>query len=171
MLHKLHKQGQLLQPLQANSDVRIIRAGSASSDAPAVLQYPSTELDRQPQPVLQHQQAGMTAVQGSSTLASDPGIRTPAAAGHSFVNTNDGNGPPAAAGNTVSLSMFPGEELYAPAGPLSAESCLQALQSGFTLVLRDMPKRCAAVGLLTEALETQMGLHAGANLYITPAGE
>lgn len=144
VLHKMHKGGQLLQPLQANNDVRIIRAGPAGSDGPAVLQHPCAQLDQQP--VSQHPQGG---ARSSSSLASDAN-RAPAAAGH---------------------TVLPREELYAPVGPLSAESCLAALHSGFTVVVRDMPKRCAAVGLLAEALEAQTGLHAGANLYITPAGE
>ncbi|KAF6260088.1 hypothetical protein COO60DRAFT_1637891 [Scenedesmus sp. NREL 46B-D3] len=41
---------------------------------------------------------------------------------------------------------------------------------GFSLVLRDMPKRCRAVAELVGALEQQLGLPAGANLYYTPAG-
>jgi hypothetical protein len=146
VLQKMHKEGQLLQPLQSNNDVRIIRAGPTGTNASAVLQHSSQELDLQPQPVLQHPQP---VAHGSNSLVSDAN-RAPAAAGHPVLSR---------------------EELYAHVGALRADSCLAALQSGFTVVVRDMPKRSAAVGLLTEVLETQTGLHAGANLYITPAGE
>lgn len=44
------------------------------------------------------------------------------------------------------------------------------MQAGFSLVLRDIPKRCLVVGRLAEALEGELGLPAGANLYLTPQG-
>lgn len=42
--------------------------------------------------------------------------------------------------------------------------------SGFSLVLRDVPKRVAAVAELVNSIEQQLGLPAGANLYYTPPG-
>lgn len=62
------------------------------------------------------------------------------------------------------------ELLWGFEGPVSTDGCVAALQAGFTFVLRDMPKRCPAVAALMDALEAQLGLPAGANMYLTPAG-
>lgn len=62
------------------------------------------------------------------------------------------------------------EVLLELSGHVTAASCRVALQAGFSLVLRDIPKRCLVVGQLAEALEEELGLPAGANLYLTPEG-
>jgi hypothetical protein len=63
------------------------------------------------------------------------------------------------------------EQLLALAGPVDAAAVAAACKGlGFSLVLRDMPKRSRAVAALVGALEQQLGLPAGANLYYTPTG-
>jgi hypothetical protein len=55
--------------------------------------------------------------------------------------------------------------------PVDAAAVAAACEAqGFSLVLRDMPKRSRAVAALVGTLEKQLGLPAGANLYYTPAG-
>lgn len=116
----MRKQGQLLQRLQPNQDLRIIKTQPSSP-------------------------SGHPVASNSPTSNKPTGI-----------------GPvPAGAGQ---------ELLWDHDGAISTDSCLAAMQSGFTIVLRDMPKRCAAAGALVDALEAQLGLPAGANLYLTPAG-
>ncbi len=46
----------------------------------------------------------------------------------------------------------------------------QALHDGFTLVLRDLDWRWAASASLSSQLEAAVGLPVGANLYLTPPG-
>eukprot|EP00879_Flechtneria_rotunda_P030617 GHRR01033276.1.p1 GENE.GHRR01033276.1~~GHRR01033276.1.p1 ORF type:complete len:370 (+),score=147.81 GHRR01033276.1:547-1656(+) len=52
----------------------------------------------------------------------------------------------------------------------TAASAAAALQRGYSLVVRDIAKRIGAVASLVDALEQQLGLPAGANLYLTPPG-
>jgi hypothetical protein len=62
------------------------------------------------------------------------------------------------------------EVLLDISGGVSAAAVPAALAAGFTVVLRDVPKRCWAVAQMAEMLEAQLGLPAGANMYLTPAG-
>lgn len=52
----------------------------------------------------------------------------------------------------------------------AAHSWRCAVEAGFSAVLRDAPRRCYHVSALTAALEAQLGLPAGANVYLTPPG-
>jgi hypothetical protein len=117
VLQDMRKQGQLLQPLQPNRDLRIVKT----------------------QP---------------SVAASPP-----------FAGNSPDNKP-----NNINPAVTGQEMLWGLHGAVGTDSCLAAMQSGFTIVLRDMPKRCAAAGALVDALEAQLGLPAGANLYLTPSG-
>jgi hypothetical protein len=114
----MRKQGQLMQRLQPNQDLRIIKT-----------------------------QPSISASQ-------------PFTGNHPYSNKSTGINP---AGTDQEL-------LWGLAGAVGIDSCLSAMQSGFTIVLRDMPKRCAPAGALVDALEAQLGLPAGANLYLTPSG-
>jgi hypothetical protein len=64
------------------------------------------------------------------------------------------------------------EELLAavPGGASAAEGCAAAHGEGYTSVLRDLPKRWWQAAQLVDAVEQQLGLPAGANLYLTPPG-
>jgi hypothetical protein len=75
-----------------------------------------------------------------------------------------------AEGGGTSNCQLVAEDVLTLSPPVSAASCLSAHQRGYTLVVRDMPARCLQVCLLAEALEQQLGLPAGANLYLTPPG-
>lgn len=95
----------------------------------------------------------------TTPLDEPPASATPVHHQHS---ANPADGPPA--------DSMPQELLLDLRGDVSAAALPPALASGFTLVLRDMPKRCFALAQICEALEVQLGLPAGANLYLTPAG-
>lgn len=124
VLQDLRTQGLLLQRLQPNNDLRIIKTQPTAS----------------PNPSTNH---GMNSAQCSSPITTQ---QTDRSAGRAD------------------------EVLWGLEGSVSTDSCVAALQAGFTIVLRDMPKRCPAVCALVDALEEQLGLPAGANLYLTPAG-
>jgi hypothetical protein len=139
-LQDMHQSGQLLLPLQHNQDVRAIRAVPAIPEQPQPLQ-------QQQQPP-QSKQTSNTAVTGSTAGTSNV---------CSFAEAQD-----------TSAAV---EQLLALDGPVDAAAVAAACQGlGFSLVLRDMPKRSRAVAELVGALEQQLGLPAGANLYYTPAG-
>jgi hypothetical protein len=48
--------------------------------------------------------------------------------------------------------------------------CAAALGRGFTLSLRELSQRWAPAAAVADALEAQLGLPAGGNLYCTPEG-
>lgn len=139
-LHNLVKQGAIWQPLQANRDLRLIQTITLHSDPP-------------------------TDAHSFATAASQTVHSTATTNVHfTYKDLTDSDGSAAA------TSSHSREVTYACSSNPSAASCLEAISKGFTLVLRDMPKRCVMVLLLVEALETQLGIPSGANLYLSPPG-
>ena len=163
VLHELHQSGCLLQPLQLNSDLRLIKTpapprGGTTAVQEADLSAPPQTSRHHPELHVKHpQQTGPGALPSDTTVS------------HTASCTSDVQ-QPAVANNAAAGSSIPQEVLGTLPGALTAHSCLAACQSGFSLVLRDMPKRQWAVGLLVQQLEAQLGLPAGANLYLTPTG-
>jgi hypothetical protein len=110
-------------------------------------------------------------VRTSTALSSNPslGADAPGTAADSLI------GPlhAAAGSKTVITAGCSTSEQLLPldAGGNIAVACQAAFLQGFSLVLRDIPKRSRAVALLVECLELCLGLPAGANLYYTPPGD
>lgn len=122
VLHDLYQQKQLLQPLQCNHDLRLIRAAAGPSAASMPL--------------------------ADTVNSAEP---TPA--------------------NVCTTSGTLTEQVLVLPGSVSAADIQSAVSGGFSLVLKDMPKRSRAVAAIVDGLEKQLGLPAGANLYYTPAGD
>lgn len=162
-----------MQPLQLNSDLRLIKAQAAAS-TPTPPAPPDTQpaADRDPpsapaplQPELSMQQPRVSAVQQGGTQRPRSSRRS----SNSSRGDDEGNG--GVSSDVLLLPSLVQEVLWGPEGAgVTASDCMDALQDGFSLVLRDTPKRHVALGLLIEALEQQLGLPAGANVYLTPPG-
>lgn len=156
-LQEMQQAGQLLQPLQHNQDMRAIRAVPAQTMPTRLPQHRTGQASSGSD--AEHSTAHLSATHRSLGQAFDC----------QFSDTRSGMqavtvAAPSDAGQAV-------EQLLALDGPVDAAAVAAACEGrGFSLVLRDMPKRCRAVAALVGALEQQLGLPAGANLYYTPAG-
>lgn len=77
----------------------------------------------------------------------------------------------AAASSAAATTGLPrAEELVLDAANVDTAACHQALERGFTFVLRGLDARWAAAAAAAEVLERHMGLSVGGNLYVTPPG-
>jgi hypothetical protein len=171
-LQEVYHSGQLLLPLQHNKDIRAIRAVQA-------------HVKQQQQPQSKHSTSNTAATAGNGSSSSMTGADHPTAqqlnpssAARSSIpaSTRLCNSLPAGTSNTFRSSGTQDaaaavEQLLALDSPVNAAAVATACKGlGFSLVLRDMPKRSRVVAELVGALEEQLGLPAGANLYYTPTG-
>lgn len=70
----------------------------------------------------------------------------------------------------VSGSSTAAEQVLVLPGLATVSDIKAAVAQGFSIVVRDMSKRNAAIARLVDDIELQLGLPAGANLYYTPQG-